>query len=87
LEPIDDVKAQVLLNTNAVMQIKTIVDQLIKESAEAKKRDQELLNAIKELKQDVKKKVTSGRRPRVASDKIREFVVQFEGNVGDQSEA
>ena len=87
MEPIDDVKAQVQLNTNAVMQIKTIVDQLIKESAEAKKRDQELLNAIKELKQDVKKKVTSGHRPRVASDKIREFVVQFKGNIGGQSEA
>ena len=65
------------------MQIKTIVDQLVKESAEAKKRDQELLSAIKELKQDVKKKVTSRHRPRVASDKIREFVVMFEGSTGE----
>ena len=71
------------------MQIKTIVDQLVKESAEAKKRDQELLGAIKELKQDVKKKVTSGfsgRRPRVLSDKIQEYVVKFEGK-SEESEA
>jgi len=61
------------------MQIRTIVDQLIKESAEAKKRDQELLSAIKELKQDVKKKVTLGRHSKVVSDKVKESVVKFEG--------
>jgi len=69
------------------MQIRTIVDQLIRESTEAKKRDQELLSVIKELKQDVKKRVGSGRHPRIASEKIREFVVRFEGSsTGDESD-
>jgi len=93
LEPIDDVKAQVQINTNTMMQIKNMVDLLMKESAEAIERDEKILKAIKDLKENVKKKVTptstsSYRRYRPnMSEMIKQFVVKFEGTPTDQSEA
>ena len=93
LEPIDDVKAQVQINTNTMMQIKNMVDLLMKESAEAIERDEKILKAIKDLKEDVKKKVTPTStssyrhyRPNM-SNMIKQFVVKFEGAPTDQSEA
>ena len=93
LEPIDDVKVQVQMNTNTMIQIKNMVDLLMKESTEAIERDEKILKAIKDLKEDVKKKVTptstsSYRRYRPdMSNMIKEFVVKFEGTPTDQSEA
>lgn len=91
LEPIDDVKAQVQANTNTMIQIKNMVDLLMKESAEAMERDEKILKAIKDLKEDVKKKLTptsSYHHYRSNMSKIiKEFVVKFEGAPTDQSEA
>ena len=91
LEPIDDVKAQVQINTNTMVQIKNVLDILKKESTEAMARDNIILKAIKDLKDDVRRKTTSGstysyHRPNV-SKIIKEFVVKFEGSPEDQSEA
>lgn len=64
----------------------------MKESAEAAKRDENTHKAIKGLKEDVKRRGTSGsshgvhHRPNV-SKMIKEFVVQFEGSLTDQSDA
>jgi len=95
LEPIDDVKVQVQMNTNTMIQIKNMVDLLMKESAEAMERDEKILKAIEELKEDVKKnkKVTPTstsfyhRYHPDMSNMIKEFVVKFEGTPTDQSEA
>ena len=93
LEPIDDVKAQVQINTNTMIQIKNMLDILMKESVVAMQRDEKMFKMIKELKDDFKKKnvsTSSGfsyHRPNMSS-MIKEFVVKFEGASDDeQSEA
>ena len=92
LEPIDDVKAQVQINTNTMVQLKNMLDILMKQSAEATQRDENILKAIKDLKDDVKRKSASGssrsihHRPNM-SKMIKEFVVKFEGAPTDQSDA
>ena len=93
LEPIDDVKAQVQINTNTMVQIKNVLDILKKESTEAIERDIIILKAIKDLKDDIKRRSTSGsthsyHRPNM-SNIIKEFVVKFEGtpSAEDQSDA
>ena len=96
LEPIDDVKAQVQINTNTMVQIKNTLDILMKETAEAMERDKMILTAIQDLKDDMKRKHASGSsyrnyQPKNMSNLIKEFVVKFEGTVTpsekDQSEA
>ena len=92
MEPIDDVRAQVQINTNIMVQLKNTLDILMKESAEAAQRDENTQKAIKDLKEDVKKRGASGssrgihHRPNV-SKMVKEFVVQFEGSLTDQSDA
>ena len=92
LEPIDDVKAQVQINTNTMVQLKNMLDILMKESAGAAQRDEITHKAIKDLKEDIKRRSASGsshsvhHRPNV-SKMIKEFVVKFEGSVLDQSDA
>jgi len=91
LEPIDDVKAQVQINTNAMIQLKNMLDILMKESTEAMHRDEIMLKAIKDVKEDIKRKHSAGpshsyHRPNM-STMIKEFVVKFEGTPTDQSEA
>lgn len=91
LEPIDDVKAQVQINTNTMEQIKNILDILKKESTEAMERDNIILKAIKDLKEDLKRKSASGsthtyHRPNM-SKIIKEFVVKFEGTPADEDQS
>ena len=92
LEPIDDVKAQVQINTNTMVQIKNVLDILKKESTEAIERDKIMLKAIKDLKEDLRRRFSPGstysyHRPNV-SKMIKEFVEKFEGTgEEDQSEA
>ena len=93
LEPIDDVKAQVQINTNTMVEIKNTIDLLKKESTEAMERDVAILKAIKDLKDDIRKKYASGstrayHNPNMSS-MVKEFVVKFEGSpiVDDESEA
>ena len=94
LEPIDDVKAQVQVNTNTMVEIKNTIDILKKESTEAMERDIAILKAIKDLKDDIRKKYASPGSTRAyhnpnMSNMIKEFVVKFEGSYSedDQSEA
>ena len=82
LEPIDDVKAQVQINTNTMIQIKNMLDILMKESAEAMHRDEKMFKMIKETKEEVKKKTVSASsgfsyRPH-KSRMVEEFVVTLE---------
>ena len=89
MEPIDDVKAQVQMNTNTMIQIKNMLDRM---SAETIQRDEKIFKAIEQMKGDIKKKTTTSTnlrqhlRPNM-SRMIKELVLKFEGTTDGQSEA
>jgi len=56
LEPIDEVKAQVQRNTDAMSTLQNTIDQMKVELERVTSQDDKILEAIKELKQDMNKK-------------------------------
>ena len=91
LEPIDDIKVQVQINTITMKQIK---DMLIKESAEAMERDEKIIALIEDLRKDIMEKSPPApssfnpQSPKPASTKTAplKFKVQFEGATTLQSQ-
>jgi len=57
LEPIDEVKVQVQKNSAAMSILHSSIDEMKKELEHARSQDEKILAAIKELKQDMKKKL------------------------------
>ena len=89
MEPIDDVKAQVQMNTNTMIQIKNMLDMM---SAETMQRDEKIFKAIEQMKGDIKNTVSAPtnlkQHPRQnMSRMIKELVLKFEGTTDGQSEA
>ena len=89
LEPIDDVKVQVQINTITMKQIK---DMLLKESTKAMERDEKIIKLIEDLRKDIMEKSPPEHSlkhepPKIANANVPfKFKVQFEGATTHQSQ-
>jgi len=76
LEPIDEVKVQVQKNSDAMSILHNTIGEIKKELEHATSQDDKILAAIKELKQDMKKKSSSLSSARSRAKKLFKSVIK-----------